>query len=148
MPCLSIQFNPKVGPITQVAIWRPAFVPPAATPAAPMNMNMYNALIDTGASCSCVSDKVIQAEGLVPAGKQQVGGLHGSQPTNSYRFQLVFPFVQTQAVTGAIAANVIAFNLLGVEFIPLPGIDVLIGRDVICTGVFTMSFDGHATLSL
>jgi hypothetical protein len=60
---------------------------------------------------------------LVPAGKQQVGGLHGTQPTNSYRFQLVVPFVQTQAVTGAISANILAFNILGVEFIPLPGID-------------------------
>jgi hypothetical protein len=28
MPCLSIQFNPKVGPIVQVFVWKPGFVPP------------------------------------------------------------------------------------------------------------------------
>ena len=113
-----------------------------------MNANAYSALIDTGASCSCVSDKVIKAEGLLPSGKQQVGGVHGSQPTNAYRFQIAIPFVQSQHVGGTVAANVMAFNINGIEFIPLPNIDVLIGRDILCTGAFAMSFDGHATLSL
>jgi hypothetical protein len=95
-----------------------------------------------------VSDKVIKAEGLVPSGKQQVGGVHGSHATNAYRFQIAIPFVQGQSVAGAVNANIVSFNINGVEFIPLPNIDVLIGRDIICTGVFALSFDGHATLSL
>jgi hypothetical protein len=152
MPSLSIQFNPKVGPLLNVFIWKPGYAPPpaaqGANAAAPLNVNAYAALIDTGASCSCVSDKVIKTEGLVPYGKQQVGGVHGAQSTNAYRFQLVIPFVQGQNVTGSVNANVIVFNISGVEFIPLPGIDALIGRDILCTGVFHMSFDGHATLSL
>src|ERR1700730_11121265 len=96
MPSLSIQFNPKVGPILQVFVWKPGFVPPQGASAAPMTPNAYNALLDTGASCSCVSDKVIKAEGLVPSGKQQVGGVHGSHATNAYRFQIAIPFVQGQ----------------------------------------------------
>jgi Aspartyl protease len=113
-----------------------------------MAVNPYNGLMDTGASCSCVSDKVIKAEGLVPSGKQSVSGLHGSQPTNSYRFQLAIPFVQGQHTSGTVSANVHVFQINGVEFIPLPGIDILIGRDVLCAGTFSMSFDGHATLSI
>jgi hypothetical protein len=148
MPSLSIQFNPKVGPILQVFVWKPGFVPPQGASAAPMTPNAYNALLDTGASCSCVSDKVIKAEGLVPSGKQQVGGVHGSHPTNAYRFQIAIPFVQGQSAAGAVNANIVSFNINGVEFIPLPNIDVLIGRDILCTGAFAMSFDGHATLSL
>ena len=92
--------------------------------------------------------KVIKSEGLVPSGKQQVGGVHGSQSTNAYRFQIVIPFVQGQNVAGAVTANIVSFNINGVEFIKLPNIDVLIGRDILCTGAFAMSFDGHATLSL
>jgi Aspartyl protease len=88
MPCLSISFNPRFGPILQVLVWKRGFVPPQSTATTPMQASTYNALIDTGASCSCVSDKVIKAEGLVPSGKQPVSGLHGSHPTNAYRFQL------------------------------------------------------------
>ena len=148
MPCLSIQFNPKVGPVLQVLVWKPGFVPSPGTAVTPMKANTYNALIDTGASCSCISDKVIKAEGLAPSGKYPVGGLHGSHPTNAYRFQISIPFLQGQHAGGAIAANLATFQCNGVEFIPSPGIDVLIGRDILCTGSFTMSFDGHATLSL
>ncbi|MGH6838114.1 MAG: aspartyl protease family protein [Methylocella sp.] len=148
MPCLSIQYNPKIGPIIQVLVWKPGFAPPQGTGAAPMQASTYNALIDTGASCSCVSDKVIKTEGLVPSGKQQVSGLHGSRPTNAYRFQLVIPFIQSQHVGGQVTANVLLFNINGIEFVPMPNIDVLVGRDILCTGTFTMAFDGHATLSL
>jgi hypothetical protein len=148
MPSLWIRFNPKVGPILQVLVWKPGFVPPQGAPAAPMSANLNNALLDTGASCSCISDKVIKSEGLVPSGKQQVGGVHGSQSTNAYRFQIAIPFVQGQNVSGSVNANVMVYNINGIEFIPLPAIEVLIGRDILCNGVLTMSFDGHATLGL
>jgi hypothetical protein len=105
MPSLWIRFNPKVGPILQVSVWKPGFVPPQGSPAAPTNANLYNALLDTGASCSCVSDKVIKTELLVPSGKQQVGGVNGSQSTNAYRFQIAVPFVQGQNAAGSFNAN-------------------------------------------
>src|ERR1700742_1641014 len=126
MPSLSIRFNPKVGPLLQIAVWKPGFVPSQGSPAAPLAVNGYNALVDTGASCSCVSAKVIKAEGLVPSGKQSVGGVHGNQSTNAYRFQIVFPFPQAQNVGGAVTANVMAFNINGIEFTPMPAFDVLL----------------------
>lgn len=148
MPCLSITYNPKVGPLIQVMIWKVGATPASGSPTQPSSATTYQALIDSGASCSCVSDKVIKAEGLVPSGKQPVGGVHGNQATNAYQFILGIPFVQSQHVGGAIAANVIGFPINGVEFVPMPGFDVLLGRDVICRGSLTMTFDGHATLCL
>ena len=45
-------------------------------------------------------------------------------------------------------ASIASFTVNGIEFIPLPGFDVLLGRDILCQGTFVMSFDGHATLCL
>jgi hypothetical protein len=78
VPSLSIQFNPELGPLVQVLVWKRGFMP-QGTAAMPPNPTPYNALIDTGASCSCVSDKVIKAEGLILSGKQAVSDLHGTQ---------------------------------------------------------------------
>jgi predicted aspartyl protease len=50
------------------------------------------ALIDTGASSTCLTAKVINQVGLSPIGKQPVGGVHGQRPTNIYNFQVGIPF--------------------------------------------------------
>jgi len=88
------------------------------------------ALIDTGASCTCVSAKVIQDLSLAPIGKQPVGGVHGHQPTNLYQFQVVIVFPQSQLASGLMNANLSFHPVSGAEFVPpTPGIfDVLLGR--------------------
>ena len=150
MPSVSITYNPSVGPLIQVAIWAPNYRP-AQPPssASPLQMNMYAALVDTGASCTCISQKVIQDVGLSPIGKQQVGHAQGVSATNSYQFQVVFAFPQSQGPSGAMQAALMAHLVMGLEFVPQPGstFDVLLGRDIICKGIFIMSFDGHAILS-
>jgi hypothetical protein len=95
-----------------------------------------------------VSAKVISDVGLQPGGKLPVGGVHGSQPTNSYQFQVIIIFVQGQAATGAMTANVHATSVTGVEFIPAGNFDVLLGRDILCQGSFSMTWDGHAVICL
>jgi hypothetical protein len=106
------------------------------------------ALVDTGASHSAVSKKVITDQNLNPVGKQSVGGLHGAQPTTLYQFQIGLIFPQSQLPTGAIHAQMLTFAISGPEFVTLGGFDVLLGRDVLCRGHFSMSFDGHATFSV
>jgi Aspartyl protease len=144
MPCLSIQYNPKIGPQLQVTIWPPGFRPPPGSPIAPTIQTTYMALIDTGASCTCVTDKVIKGVPLNPIGKQNVSGVHGSQSTNSYQFQVGLLFPQALATTGAVHANVVGFSVSGVEFVSNANFDVLLGRDILCLGKLSMSFDGHA----
>lgn len=153
MPSLSLQYDPNVGPLIPVFIWAPNFKPPAQAQISPgdaLKMQQHVALIDTGASCTCVSQKVIQAAGLQPSGKQLASHAHGSVPTNAYQFQVVFAFPQAAPIpSGVMQAQLIAFPVNGIEFIPPSGLfDVLLGRDVLCRGVFSMSFDGRAILSL
>jgi hypothetical protein len=94
MPCQAFQYTPNVGPMLQLAIWRPGYQPTAALPsptavAPPEQITAYAALVDTGASCTCLSAKAIKDVGLNPIGKQLVGGVHGSKLTNQYQFQVV-----------------------------------------------------------
>jgi Aspartyl protease len=151
MPSLSFSYIPSVGPLIQVAIWPPNYRPSAPTPAIPIAPTLYNALIDTGASCTCISPKVVADLSLPPTGKQHVGHAQGSTATNSYQFQVAFFFPQMQTVTaaGVLQAQVAAFAVMRIEFIAPAGsaFDVLLGRDIICRGAFAMSFDGHAIIS-
>jgi hypothetical protein len=119
---------------------------PSPAAASSHQVTLYTALIDTGASHTSISAKVISDLGLSPAGKVPVGGVHGSQPTNSYLFQVGILFMQSQAVTGAVLANAHITPVTGVEFIPSGNFDVLLGRDVLCLGSFSMTWDGHASL--
>jgi hypothetical protein len=147
MPSLSIQYNPKVGPLLQVAIFPIGFTPQTGA-VTPLNPTFYMSLIDTGASCTCITEKVIRDVGLSPVGKQQVGGVHGSGTTNAYQFQLGLIFPTAQLPTGVVNVNLTLFPVNGIEFKSLGGFDVLLGRDILCQGAFSMSFDGHAILSI
>jgi len=108
------------------------------------------ALVDTGASHTCISANVIKDLGLTPRGKIPAYGVHGVGSTNAYQFTVGFAFPQTQIASGAVMANLQTFQCDGMEF-DMPGgggFDVLLGRDIICKGVFSLSFDGHAIFSI
>jgi hypothetical protein len=133
-----------------LAIWKPGFVPnqQAAAKQNPLAVTFYNALIDTGASCTCITNKIINDVGLTPAGKQSVGGVHGKKVVNQYQFQVALLFPQAQAASGTVTANAMAIPVTGVEFDSPGGFDVLLGRDVICRGILHISWDGHGTCAL
>lgn len=151
MPSLAFQYSPNVGPLIQLAIWKPGFIP-SQQPISAQNpataVTFYNALIDTGASCTCITPKVVNDVGLTPVGKQSVGGVHGKKIVNQYQFQVALLFPQSQAATGLVNANVMVTPVTGVEFDSPGGFEVLLGRDIICRGILQISFDGHGILSL
>ncbi len=150
MPSLSINYNPAIGPLIQVAILPPGFsTTQTYPPTSPMNLRHYMALMDTGASHTCIGAKVIADLGLAPVGKQSVGGVHGLQATNLFQFEVGLVFPQVPLATGMMQANLAAFPASGTEFVNRGcAFDVLLGRDVLCRGAFSMSFDGHAILSV
>jgi hypothetical protein len=152
MPSLSINYNPAVGPLISVGIFSMSFSPQqmaGASQQSPLNVNNYMTLIDTGASHTAISSKVISDLNLKPMGKQSVGGVHGQQQTNLYQFQVGLIFPQTQLASGSMQANIVSIPTSGTEFVNTGMVfDVLLGRDIICKGCFTMSFDGHAFLSI
>ena len=151
MPCLSLNYQPAVGPLIQLAIVAPGVqLQQQGVGSAPINLTHYVALIDTGASCTSISAKVISDLSLTPIGKQPVGGIHGHQPTNVYQFQVAILFPQGQLASGVMNAQISVHAVTGAEFVPpSPGVfDVLLGRDVICRGSLSLSFDGHAIICL
>lgn len=142
MPCIAAPYNPKVGPLLQLAIFPPQVALLGSSPEE--KHNYYMALIDTGASSTCVSAKVVSEVGLAPTGKIPVVGVHGSTPVNTYQFSVGFVIPQAQDATGAIIANITAFPVDGIEFAnPDCGFDVLLGRDILCRGQFSLTFNGQ-----
>lgn len=106
--------------------------------------------MDTGASCTSVSRTVIAALGLLPIGKQPVGGMHGMRPTYLYQFEVVLTFpIATRNPRQSAPPGPATFSVLGAEFVPGQApFEVLLGRDVLCNGILTMAFDGRMTFCI
>ena len=155
MPSLSGSFNPQVGPLLRVAVVDVNFAP-AAQPAKGVRegeaspvLHSYDALIDTGATTTCVSQQVVSDIGLVPTGKTLMTGATGASPVDQFAFGIGFILPAAQSPTGAISGSLLVKQVQGCLFVKgSSAFDVLLGRDVICSGALHLSFDGHFTLSV
>ena len=109
--------------------------------AGPSKTQTFPALIDTGASGTCISQNVAQATGIQPIGMRQLISATHTTAVNSYLVDMVIPM-------GGL--GMIVEGAMVMEFSPHSNspFQILVGRDIICKGVFTMSFDGHFTLAL
>jgi hypothetical protein len=139
MPCLSGQFNPNIGVIINVVVLPPGLLSPGATVSVPITP--FPALIDTGASMTCISPQVVQAVGLQPMGMHSMVSATQTIPVNVYLVDLLLPF----GTAGLFQAGVQVMEFAGDPGSPF---QMLLGRDILCRGTFTMSFDGHFTFSL
>ena len=142
MPCIAGSFNPRVGPTLQVAV---VGVDLAQSAASAATLHTFNALIDTGASSTCVSQKVVTDVGLAPTGKVRMASATGMSSVDQFAFGVGFilPNAQEPTMGGLLVKQVSGCLFENNE----AAIDVLLGRDVICRGAFHLSFDGHFTLS-
>ncbi|HBI24949.1 MAG: hypothetical protein A2Y48_00145 [Nitrospirae bacterium RIFCSPLOW2_12_42_9] len=137
MPCLSGKFDLSIGPLINIGVI-PAGV---FTPSFSGQVTTFPALIDTGASITCISQGVVQTVGLQPIGMRPMVSATHSVPVNVYLVDLFLPFG---------AAGFIIQGAQVMEFIPegTAPFQILLGRDIICRGTLTLSFDGHFTFSL
>jgi hypothetical protein len=140
MPSLSGKFDVSIGPLIIVVVAPVGTITPTTTTPPPHIAN-FPALIDTGATNTCISPAVAQAVGLQPIGKQPMTSATNSIPVNVYLVDLVLPFG---------SAGLILNSIQVMEFNPATGspFQMLLGRDVICKGVLTLSFDGHFSFSI
>ena len=139
MPCLSGKFSPAEGIILNLA----CLLPGTWTPETNLTPKYFAALLDTGASHTCISSRVARDVGIAPTSMQQMASAtHESVPVNTYLIDLGVVF------GGAIWWEFT--NLQVLEFQPggSSPYEMLIGRDVICQGALTISFDGHYTFSI
>jgi aspartyl protease len=142
MPCLSGRVDPTHGPLLTLGIAAAGTIAPAlqAGGSAPM-IQTCPALVDTGASVTCIAPAIVQALHLVARGKRPVTSATHVVPMNVYLVDLVLPFG---------TAGLVLDNRQVIEFAPHPTspFQALLGRDVLGQGAFTLSFDGHFTFSL
>lgn len=94
----------------------------------------FRALIDTGATRSCISPAVVQAAALVPQKDARgVRTADGASKKSWYRVDLVLTLE---------SYKVVLFNIEALSFEPGGGpCDILIGMDVISQGVLTVVRD-------
>src|SRR6516162_6113379 len=139
MPCLSGQFNPDIGILINVVVLPPGLITPGMHISTPLTP--FPALVDTGASMTCISPQVVQAVGLQPMGMHSMVSATHTVPVNVYLVDLLLPFG---------SAGLFQAGVQVMEFASGPGqaFQMLLGRDILCRGTFTMSFDGHLTFSL
>lgn len=149
MPLISGNYDPAVGVLVQVAVIPAAQVAQLKSgQIAPTNLHVVMALVDTGASSTCVSKSAAQAAGLVPSGKTQMSGATGQGTVDQYTFGVGFIIGAQQTPTGGVTGSLNLHMVQGCEFTNHGfGFDVLLGRDVICKGGFSLTFDGHWALA-
>lgn len=137
MPCLSSKYDPRIGPIINIGVAAPGNLSPHSA----ADVMTFPALIDTGASGTCVSSVVAQTVGLQPIGLQPMTSATHSVPVKVYLVDLLLPFGSTAFVVPSIQV---------MEFMQGAGgpFQMLLGRDLLCKGSFTMTFDGHFTFCL
>ena len=154
MPCIAGNYNPAVGIIQQVAIFPQSQfaaiqAPPSVQGSQPIpNLTMFAALLDTGASTTCISRNVVNAIGLQPSGKTNMSGSTGQNIVDQFTFCVGLIFGGQQSPGGTFSGQVNIHLVQGCESISHGfGFDVLIGRDILCKGTLSISFDGHYVLS-
>ena len=112
---------------------------PASTLSA--DIQAYEFLVDTGADCTCISPAIVQQLNLVPDSQRLITTPSGVAPANVYIVDIAIPF---GAYGLHICESQVVFEFNGSNSF----YEGLIGRDVICLGVLTLSFDGHLTFAL
>ena len=166
MPCISLPYDPALGAIIYVLVSSPAVLrqlivpagtPPPPTPATlrshpPVTLN--GALIDTGASITSITGAVATQLNLPLIGKRQLGTAGGTVNANVYVADLAIPLGPLpQAPIGSqvfvSSLNAVTFeSIVMMEFVcNSPHFSMLLGRDILCQGIFSLGFDRRFTFS-
>lgn len=151
MSCISGSYNPAVGPLLQVIILSQdqSGAGEGAQIISGANLPLFLALADTGASSTCVSSKVVESCGLQPSGKTTLSGATGQSVVNQFTFIVGFVFNPIQDPSGRFSGTINQHLVQGCQFTDHGmSFDVLLGRDILCKGSFSLSFDGHFIFSL
>ena len=104
--------------------------------------NSAGALVDTGATGSCVSKKIANKLGILPIGKTQMTTASGIVESNVYCVNLHIPVLDgnTTAIRSFIKLQLLESHMPD-------GCEVIIGMDVIRSGSLHIS-DGHFTFCI
>lgn len=109
-------------------------------------LKLYKGLIDTGASRTCISHRLVDLYRFAPTGDATMAHAWGKNHAYTYLFNLFIPTRVEADHHGSVVGDVSMFTLEGLSFKASSDFDLLIGRDFIGRGCLTMNFDGHFSL--
>lgn len=112
----------------------------------PEDVETFRALLDTGATISSVSQKVVDTLSLLPDGWTFVTGVHGSAKTPTYTISMYVPI--SELVDGGKALTFSRGRNLDVSLLAFQPseFDVLLGMDILA-GFHLTIFGEHFILS-
>lgn len=136
MPCLTVSYNPSIGPILQLAIARPLSLLSSESEKQQRQAIGVTALIDTGASITCISQVVAERAGLQVYGKIPMQSASHTVSANAYIVDLLIPF-------GADPRNVLLYTVTDhtvMEFqTDNSQFQALLGRDILSRGMLQLT---------
>jgi len=144
MPCVSGNYHKGVGAIINVVVIDPRAAPTSSN----LNLRFYRGLLDTGATCTCISTRTAKEVGLVADGLKPMASASGITTRKKYLFTLGLPLVEKVDSSGQSASGSIVVpvpEIEGMEFDTgsQTQFDVLVGMDIIGRGSLKIDFDGH-----
>ena len=120
-------------------------------------VNPYKALIDTGATSTMLSNKVISDLGLIPVGIAKFQGIHGVRTRVVYLFRVAFygavadkDLLASRSIKTDKEVHKIYIcptDIEGGEIDKQPNFDVLLGMDVLSTGNLRIDKSGDFSFS-
>lgn len=131
MPCVSIPINP-VGPLVDIGVSRPSFLAPAA---AKPPIHWFKGLADTGCSHTAIHSSVATKCGLSIIGKTVVTTPGGNKAVNLYFGDIHFHSLIAWSLPFDYMFNDRPITEM---FNQNPAFDVLLGMDILSTGIFVV----------
>lgn len=146
MPCIWGEFsNSQI--ILNVGIFPVDFIAKAKVGTA-ASLDVFPALLDTGAQTTCITKNVAEKVGLDPIGKVPVQGVSGVADHNNYLFLLGFVFGNPKKKQASGTAHIVETPIQGAELAIEGGkFEVLLGMDVISMGSLSVQGNGHFSFS-
>lgn len=145
MPCMSVPFNPSIGPVINVIFACPGTLRQAADPKAiPANIIVAALLIDTGADITCVAEEITNQLGLRPSGKVPVSVPTGQASANTHVLDVGIPFGDmTQSPEIHVRESLNIMEYAGAS----PHYKGLLGRDILSNCLFSIAgYDKRYTI--
>lgn len=142
MPLLRIPFNPSKGVIISVSILTDKEAVDirdrVGSGEEKIEMEQFQCLIDTGASISCISQRLSQKLNLKSSGMITMNSATDTVQVQTYFATLVIPI--GKAFYAFESSQVAEYQTLSTDY------DVLLGRDILMRGIFQTDWSGQAII--
>ena len=134
MPCLSVTYDPRVGPVINVGFAKPNEASDQSS-----QKQLCPLLVDTGADITCVSPGIADGLGINPISKKKIQGATGISELNVYLIDLLLPFGDPLHSPSIPIQTLVMESIQIVEFQSSnSAYQGLLGRDILSRGLLSI----------